>query len=235
MGISFFTFQSLSYIIDCYRGELPPEKNFIRYAAFVSLFPQLVAGPIQRASHLLPQMQSQRTVSLVNVTDGLSLFVVGMVKKVAFADFLAIYVNKVYASPGEFDSPALLLATYAFAWQIYFDFSGYTDMARGVARMMGIDLSVNFNHPYLATSLRDFWRRWHISLSTWFRDYVYIPLGESRGKVQHLQEHVSDHGHLGGMARCGLEFLHLGCAARVGRLLTTELEQAVSTSGFRIS
>ena len=116
-------------------------------------------------------------MSLVNITDGLSLFVVGMVKKVAFADFLAIYVNKVYASPGEFDSPALLLATYAFAWQIYFDFSGYTDMARGVARMMGIDLSVNFNHPYLATSLRDFWRRWHISLSTWFRDYVYIPLG----------------------------------------------------------
>ena len=128
-------------------------------------------------------------MTLVNITDGLSLFVVGMVKKVAFADFLAIYVNKVYASPGEFDSPALLLATYAFAWQIYFDFSGYTDMARGVARMMGIDLSVNFNHPYLATSLRNSWRRWrHQPLDLVPGLRIYPPGGESRGKVQHLQE-----------------------------------------------
>lgn len=227
VGISFFTFQSLSYIIDCYRGELAPEKNFIRYAAFVSLFPQLVAGPIQRASHLLPQMQSQRTVSLVNVTDGLSLFVVGLVKKVAFADFLAMYVNKVYASPGDFDSLALLMATYAFAWQVYFDFSGYTDMARGVARMMGIDLSVNFNHPYLATSLRDFWRRWHISLSTWFRDYVYIPLGGSRRGTANTYKNMFLTFVISGVWHgAAWTFFIWGALHGLGRLLTAELEKS---------
>ena len=226
VGISFFTFQSLSYIIDCYRGELAAEKNFIRYAAFVSLFPQLVAGPIQRASHLLPQMQTRRTVSLVNVTDGLSLFVVGLVKKVAFADFLAIYVNKVYASPGDFDSLALILATYAFAWQIYFDFSGYTDMARGVARMMGIDLIVNFNHPYLATSLRDFWRRWHISLSTWFRDYVYIPLGGNRGGTGSTYKNMFLTMVISGVWHgAAWNFFIWGALHGLGRLCTTELEK----------
>ena len=184
VGISFYVFQSMSYTIDYYRGNVELERNFIRYAAFVSLFPQLVAGPIERAKNLLPQLQRTPHVSRRDFADGLSLFVVGMFKKVALADYLALYVERVYNSPDEFGSPAVLLATVAFAWQIYFDFSGYTDMARGVGRMMGIRLMLNFNNPYLATGLGDFWRRWHISLSTWFRDYVYVPLGGSRrGKL----------------------------------------------------
>ena len=180
VGISFFTFQSMSYTIDFYRGNIKRERSFVRFAAFVSLFPQLVAGPIERAKDLLPQLRKAPRVRLTNFSDGLSLFVVGLFKKVALADFLAMYVDPIYATPGRFGAPALILATFAFAWQIYFDFSGYTDMARGLARMMGIRLMVNFNNPYLATSLGDFWSRWHISLSTWFRDYVYIPLGGNR-------------------------------------------------------
>ena len=184
VGISFYVFQSMSYTIDYYRGNVELERNFIRYAAFVSLFPQLVAGPIERAKNLLPQLQRTPHVSRRDFADGLSLFVVGMFKKVALADYLALYVDRVYNSPDEFGSPAVLLATVAFAWQIYFDFSGYTDMARGAGRMMGIRLMLNFNNPYLATGLGDFWRRWHISLSTWFRDYVYVPLGGNRrGKL----------------------------------------------------
>jgi len=143
------------------------------------------AGPIERAKNLLPQLQSAPKITRHDVADGLSLFVVGLFKKVALADYLALYVDPVYAAPGEHQAPALVLATFAFAWQIYFDFSGYTDMARGVGRMMGIRLMLNFNNPYLATGLGDFWRRWHISLSTWFRDYVYIPLGGNRkGEVR---------------------------------------------------
>jgi alginate O-acetyltransferase complex protein AlgI len=184
VGISFYVFQSMSYTIDYYRGNVELERNFIRYAAFVSLFPQLVAGPIERAKNLLPQLRRTPHISRQDFADGLSLFVVGMFKKVALADYLALYVDHVYDSPDEFGSPAVLLATVAFAWQIYFDFSGYTDMARGVGRMMGIRLMLNFNNPYMATGLGDFWRRWHISLSTWFRDYVYVPLGGNRrGKL----------------------------------------------------
>jgi len=170
----------MSYTIDFYRGDIERERSFVRFAAFVSLFPQLVAGPIERARQLLPQLTRFPGVKVQDVTDGLSLFVVGLFKKVALADYLAQYVDPVYATPERFGGPALMLATFAFAWQIYFDFSGYTDMARGVARMMGVRLMINFNNPYLATSLGDFWSRWHISLSTWFRDYVYIPLGGSR-------------------------------------------------------
>ncbi len=180
VGISFYTFQSMSYTIDFYRGRVEREPSFIRFAAFVSLFPQLVAGPIERANQLLPQLKRFPKITPRDVSDGLSLFVVGLFKKVALADFLAAYVDPVYATPDLFGAPALLLATFAFAWQIYFDFSGYTDMARGVARIMGFRLMRNFNNPYLATSLADFWGRWHISLSTWFRDYVYVPLGGNR-------------------------------------------------------
>ena len=146
----------------------------------MSLFPQLVAGPIERAKELLPQLNSFPRIRRHDIADGLSLFVVGMFKKVALADYLAAYVDPIYATPERFGAPALLLATVAFAWQIFFDFSGYTDMARGVARVMGFKLMQNFNNPYLATSLGDFWSRWHISLSTWFRDYVYVPLGGNR-------------------------------------------------------
>lgn len=180
VGISFYIFQSMSYTIDFYRGKVEREKSFIKYATFVSLFPRLVAGPIERAKNLLPQLHQPPRVSLQDVTDGISLFVVGFFKKVALADYLAMYVDKIYDAPEQFHAPALILATFLFSWQIYFDFSGYTDMARGIARMMGFRLMLNFNNPYLATGLGDFWSRWHISLSSWFRDYVYIPLGGNR-------------------------------------------------------
>ena len=183
VGISFYTFQSMSYTIDFYRGRIKRERSFIRFATFVALFPQLVAGPIERAKNLLPQLRDTPHVTRRDVTDGLSLFLVGLFKKLALADYLAQYVDPVYAVPGNYQAPALMFATFAFAWQIYLDFSGYTDMARGIARVMGLRLMLNFNNPYLATGLRDFWARWHISLSTWFRDYVYIPLGGNRRGV----------------------------------------------------
>ena len=184
LGLSFYVFKSMGYVIDCYRGDAPRETNLIRHAAFVSFFPILLAGPIERAANLLPQFRGPLRVTRQDMADGLSLFTVGLFKKLALADALALYVGKVYNAPERFQAPALILATLAFAWQIYFDFSGYTDMARGIARAMGFRIMLNFNHPYLATGLGDFWRRWHISLSTWFRDYVYIPLGGSRkGKL----------------------------------------------------
>ncbi len=180
VGISFYTFQSMSYTIDYYRREIQAEHSFLRFASFVALFPQLVAGPIERARNLLPQLQRAPVIRWHDVQDGLSLFVVGLFKKVALANYLALYVDKVYAVPERHSSRALLIATFFFAWQIYFDFSGYSDMARGVGRIMGLRLMVNFRNPYTATDLGAFWRRWHISLSTWFRDYVYIPLGGNR-------------------------------------------------------
>ncbi|MBN1803684.1 MAG: MBOAT family protein [Sedimentisphaerales bacterium] len=180
VGISFYIFQSMSYTIDFYRGNIEREKSLIKYATFVSLFPRLVAGPIERAKNLLPQLHKPSRISIQDVTDGISLFIVGFFKKVALADYLAMYVDRVYDAPEQFHSPALVLAAFLFSWQIYFDFSGYTDMARGIARLMGFRLMLNFNNPYLATGLGDFWARWHISLSSWFRDYVYIPLGGNR-------------------------------------------------------
>ena len=186
IGVSFYTFQAMSYVIDLYRGDVEVERHPVRFAAFVTLFPQLVAGPIERGAALLPQLRRKVRVHLQNVTDGLSLFLVGFFKKRAIADFLAIYVESVYGSDkvaptlGTCGSPQVILATFAFAWQIYFDFSGYTDMARGLAKMMGYNLMVNFNKPYLSADLGEFWKRWHISLSSWFRDYVYIPLGGNR-------------------------------------------------------
>jgi D-alanyl-lipoteichoic acid acyltransferase DltB (MBOAT superfamily) len=180
VGISFFTFQSMSYTIDFYSGKVARERDFLRFATFVCFFPQLMAGPIERARHMLPQFHRPPAFRVQNLTDGLSLFLVGLFKKVALANYLAAYVDPIYDRPGVYGAPALLLATFAFAWQIFFDFSGYTDMARGVARMMGFNLILNFNNPYLASGLGEFWSRWHISLSTWFRDYVYIPLGGSR-------------------------------------------------------
>ncbi|HBF03316.1 MAG TPA: membrane-bound O-acyltransferase family protein [Verrucomicrobiales bacterium] len=180
VGISFYTFQSMSYTIDFYRGTLARETHFLRFATYVSFFPQLVAGPIERASSLLPQLAKPRPMRAEAVAEGASLFLIGLFKKLALANYLSFYVERVYAMPEDHAASALLLATIAFAWQIYFDFSGYTDMARGIARIMGYELMLNFNHPYLATSLSDFWSRWHISLSTWFRDYVYIPLGGNR-------------------------------------------------------
>ena len=180
VGISFFTFQSMSYTIDFYFGRVQRERNFLRFAMFVCFFPQLMAGPIERARQMLPQFQVGPEFRLENLTDGASLFLVGLFKKVALANYLAIFVDRVYDNPANFGPTALVLATVAFAWQIFFDFSGYTDMARGIARAMGFHLILNFNNPYLASGLGEFWSRWHISLSTWFRDYLYIPLGGNR-------------------------------------------------------
>ncbi|MHC4507585.1 MAG: MBOAT family O-acyltransferase [Planctomycetota bacterium] len=225
-GLSFYIFQSLSYTIDYYRGNIERERSLIGYAAFVALFPRLLAGPIERAKNLLPQLHKTPTVSGQDVTDGLSLFVVGLFKKVALADYLALYVNKVYATPEQFQSPALLLATFLFAWQIYFDFSGYTDMARGVARTMGFRLMLNFNNPYLAASLGEFWQRWHISLSSWFKDYVYIPLGGNRkgtfGTYRNMFLTMVISGLWHGAA---WTFVIWGALHAVGRFATREMER----------
>ncbi len=226
VGISFYTFQSMSYTIDFYRGTIKREPSFIRFATFVSLFPQLVAGPIERAKNLLPQLTGKPEISLDDITDGLSLFGVGLFKKIVLADFLALYVDRVYAAPGYFDSFHLIVATMAFSWQIYFDFSGYTDMARGIARMMGFDLMLNFNNPYLATSLGDFWNRWHISLSTWFKDYVYIPLGGNRkGKLNTYKNMFLTMVISGLWHGAAWNFVIWGTLHALGRFLTRELER----------
>ncbi len=179
-GISFYTFQSLSYTIDIYRGRLTASRDFLAYLGFVSFFPHLVAGPIQRASFLLPQFTRLRCFSYSDAVSGCRLMLWGFFKKVAVADNLAPVVDAAYNNPGSASAGQLALATVCFAFQIYGDFSGYSDMAAGMSRLFGIELSRNFAYPYFSQSIADFWRRWHISLSTWFRDYVFIPLGGSR-------------------------------------------------------
>lgn len=179
-GISFYTFQSMSYVIDVYRRHIPAERNFIDFSAFVSYFPHLVAGPIQRAEILLLQITRDRVLTIEGFLLGCRLFVVGLFKKLVIGDNIAKFVDPVFAAPQDFSPIALAAAAYGFTVQIYCDFSGYTDMARGISKMMGINLTLNFNFPYFAQGFRDFWKRWHISLSTWFRDYVYIPLGGNR-------------------------------------------------------
>lgn len=179
VGISFYTFQSMSYTIDVYRHELAATRSFINFLAYVSFFPQLVAGPIERARHLLPQFEGTRTITLPMVHEGLWLMIWGMFKKVVLADNVAPLAEMVF-SDTSFSAVTVLLGTLAFGVQIYCDFSGYSDIARGTARVLGFDIMWNFNLPYSATSLREFWQRWHISLSTWLRDYLYIPLGGNR-------------------------------------------------------
>ncbi len=185
IGISFQTFQNVGYLIDVYRGKITAEKNFLRYALFISYFPQLVAGPIERASNLMPQLSKEHSFCYSETALGLRMMLVGFFKKVAVADTIAIYVDVVYenVSGGGFEGPALVFATFLFAFQIYCDFSGYSDIAIGASKVFGIDLMTNFRSPYLSRNPQEFWRRWHISLSTWFQDYVYIPLGGSRVKV----------------------------------------------------
>ncbi len=181
VGISFYTFQTLSYTIDVYRGELEPERHLGRFALFVAFFPQLVAGPIERAGRLLPQFVTMDAAwDPVRVHQGFQQMLRGFVKKTCIADRAALYVDLVYANPAGYSTAWVVAATYLFAIQIYCDFSGYSDIAIGSAKVMGIELSENFRRPYFATSFADFWRRWHISLSTFFRDYVYIPLGGNR-------------------------------------------------------
>ncbi len=181
VGISFYTFQSMSYTIDVYRGELRATRNVFHFFAYLSLFPQLVAGPIIRARDLLPQLESAEPVTELQRWEGLKLIAFGYFKKVVIADTLAAAVNTAFAAPNPVDSAYYWwLIMVMFAFQIFCDFSGYSDIARGLAKWMGYEFPVNFDNPYTSSSFREFWQRWHISLSTWFRDYVYIPLGGSR-------------------------------------------------------
>ncbi len=180
VGISFYTFQTLSYTIDVYRGARKPEKHLGYFALYVAFFPQLVAGPIERSTRLLPQFFIKHRFDVDRVRSGLLLMGWGFFKKLVIADRLAIYVNEVYNNPFEYEGLPVIIATYFFAFQIFCDFSGYSDIAVGGARVLGYDIMQNFRTPYYSRSIGEFWRRWHISLSTWFRDYLYIPLGGNR-------------------------------------------------------
>ncbi len=181
VGISFYTFQTLSYAIDIYRHKLQPTKDFLAFAAFVCFFPQLVAGPIERATHLLPQFYKKRTFNYQKAIDGMRQILWGLFKKVVIADNCANYANLIFNNSEEYSGITLVLGALFFTFQIYCDFSGYSDIAIGTSRLFGFDLMQNFNFPYFSRDIAEFWRRWHISLSTWFRDYLYIPLGGSRG------------------------------------------------------
>lgn len=181
VGVSFFTFQSLSYTIDVYRRDIPPVHSLRDYLMFASFFPQLVAGPIVRPSYFVPQMASARTVTLHDVQSALYLFLLGFLKKSCIADNISPYVDRVFAHPDQFSHLSTVSAVWLYAAQIFCDFSGYSDMAIAVAALLGFKLVLNFDAPYLAVSIQDFWRRWHISLSSWIRDYIYISLGGSRG------------------------------------------------------
>lgn len=181
VGISFYTFHGLSYVIDIYKGRIEPERNFVDYSVFVSFFPLLVAGPIERATHLLPQIQRQRVFDSVRAVDGLRQILWGLFMKVVVADNCAVVVNEVFENQDTMSPASLAVGGIFFAFQIYGDFSGYSNIALGTARLFGVELLRNFAYPYFSRDIAEFWRRWHISLSTWFRDYLYIPLGGSKG------------------------------------------------------
>lgn len=181
VGISFYTFHGLSYVIDIYKERIPAEKNFVEYSVFVSFFPLLVAGPIERATHLLPQIKVKRKFDYDKAVDGLRQILWGLFKKIVIADQCAIYANQIFNDAGHQSGSNLFLGALFFTFQIYGDFSGYSDIALGTARLFGIELLRNFSFPYFSRDIAEFWRRWHISLSTWFRDYLYIPLGGSKG------------------------------------------------------
>ncbi len=186
VGISFYTFQTLSYTIDVYRGKIPHEKHLGIFALYVSFFPQLVAGPIERAANLLPQFYKKMTFDDERIAAGLRLMLWGFFKKIVVADRLSLYVDAVYKNVDFHSGLTLLVATYLFAFQIYCDFSGYSDIAIGAAKVLGFDLMKNFDRPYFSLTIPEFWRRWHISLSTWFKDYLYIPLGGNRVPVARM-------------------------------------------------
>jgi D-alanyl-lipoteichoic acid acyltransferase DltB (MBOAT superfamily) len=183
VGISFYTFQTLSYTIDVYKRKLQPTKDIVAFAAFVSFFPQLVAGPIERASHLLPQFNKKREFEYTKAVDGMRQILWGLFKKIVIADNCAEYANLIFNNSADYSGSTLVLGALFFTFQIYGDFSGYSDIAIGTSRLFGFDLMQNFNFPYFSRDIAEFWRRWHISLSTWFRDYLYIPLGGSRGSL----------------------------------------------------
>ncbi len=180
LGISFYTFETISYGVDVYRGELEPKKSFFEYFSFLMFFPKLIAGPIVRASELLHQIPKPRTFSDVQFQEAMNLFALGYLKKVLFADNIAVFVEPVFANPLAHNRWMCLVAVYAYSMQVYFDFSAYSDMARAAAKLLGYELPLNFAQPYLAVSISDFWRRWHMTLGRWLRDYLYIPLGGNR-------------------------------------------------------
>lgn len=181
VGISFYTFHGLSYVIDIYYSRIKSEKNFVDYAVFVSFFPLLVAGPIERATHLLPQIKNKRTFDYTKATDGMRQILWGLFKKIVIADSCANFANEIFENHTEYSGSTLILGALFFTFQIYGDFSGYSDIAIGTAKLFGIDLLRNFSFPYFSRDIAEFWRRWHISLSSWFKDYLYIPLGGSKG------------------------------------------------------
>jgi len=183
IGISFYTFHGLSYVIDIYKRKIKPTKDLLQYSVFVSFFPLLVAGPIERATHLLPQIKKIRIFDYAKAVDGLRQILWGLFKKIVVADGVASYVNLIFDNFSSYSGSTLVLGAVLFAFQIYCDFSGYSDIAIGVARLFGIDLLRNFAFPYFSRDIAEFWRRWHISLTSWFKDYLYIPLGGSRGKT----------------------------------------------------
>jgi len=180
LGLSFHTFQGMSYVIEVYKKRYKPEKNILKYALYVMFFPQLASGPIERPQQLLQQISKKVTFEYMHARNGIRLILWGMLKKVAVADRIGVFVDPVFANPSNYNSISLFLASILFAFQIYYDFSGYVDIARGAAEVLGYRLEVNFDNPYLSTSIQEFWRRWNITLSFWFRDYVYIPLGGNR-------------------------------------------------------
>lgn len=185
LGLSFLIFQTSSYIVDVFRGTIKPEKSFVNFATFVVYFPHMAAGPIMPSKVLLPQISAKKVApDFEGVQTALFLIAIGLFKKIVIADTLAPLVNRIYGEPTLFDWKSLFLAAIAFGLQIYGDFAGYSSIARGVSRLFGIEMMVNFRQPYLSTSITDFWRRWHISLSTWFRDYLYVPLGGNRGTTR---------------------------------------------------
>jgi D-alanyl-lipoteichoic acid acyltransferase DltB (MBOAT superfamily) len=218
IGISFYTFQSMSYVLDVYRRQIKPTRNLVQFATFVSFFPHLVAGPIMRPTTLLPQVCTQRRFNLHQFYQGSYLILWGLLKKVVVADNLALVVNDLFGRWRTLDGGLCLVAVYAFAFQIYGDFSGYTDMARGVAKCLGFEIPLNFNLPYFATSPRDFWSRWHISLSHWLRDYLYLPLGGSRGGSLLTYRNLMLTMILGGLWH-GAQWTFLAWGAYMGALL----------------
>lgn len=213
VGISFYTFQTMSYTIDVYRGERVLERNFLKFAVFVAFFPQLIAGPIVRAKQFLPQLHHLPNVTTQRFHDGLFLVFKGLSKKILIADLLAtLAVDNVFTHPLTFSSWDLLIGLYAYTFQIYYDFSGYSDIAIGLAKMLGYDLPQNFNRPYLSQNVREFWTRWHISLSTWLRDYLYISLGGSRAAPWRVKMNLMITMFLGGLWHgAALHFICWGC------------------------
>ena len=178
LGVSFFTFQGMAYVIDVYRRRIPATRDFVDFGLFSGFFPQLIAGPIERADHMMPQIQSDRKLTAKAFEKGIWLIILGLYKKLVLADNLAPFVSQVFANPRSTTGPMVILGVYGAAFQLYGDFSGYSDIARGLARLLGFDLSLNFNAPFFADNIRDFWQRWHITLSSWFRDYLFRPLAQ---------------------------------------------------------